>query len=194
MVVQDSNMKYAFVKEITKVSDNQLGQALFALADKLPDYFWKIPASSTGKYHPQCDLGDGGLVRHSIMVATIADELVTSELFVEDIPLNHDIARAAGLFHDCLKNGPVLEDGKFNEHTDFLHPLYARDFIVSELTGKVDKKGYVDAIANAIASHMGKWNTSKYAEGELPVPSSPMEKLLHCADYTASRKWVGGLW
>ena len=186
-------MKYQFIQEIMKIHNEKLGLALLALTSRLPDYFWEIPASSTGKYHPQCDLGEGGLVRHSIMVATIADELVTSELFVEDTELNHDIARAAGLFHDCLKNGPVGEDGSYNEHTDFMHPVYASNFIAGGLSGEVDPE-IVTAIADSIASHMGKWNTSKYAEGELKVPETPMQKLVHCADYTASRKWVGGLW
>ena len=38
------------------------------LVDNLPLYWWEVPASSTGKYHPSYALGDGGLMRHSISV------------------------------------------------------------------------------------------------------------------------------
>ena len=31
----------------------------------IPDYFWNVGASSTGKYHPQYALGDLGLARHT---------------------------------------------------------------------------------------------------------------------------------
>jgi len=186
--------KYEFMKEIMKINDPKLGMACVNLVQSVPEYFWTIPASSTGKYHPECDLGDGGLVRHSIMVATAADELVTSEVFVEDTPLNHDIARVAGLFHDVLKSGEVDDEGNYSAHTEFNHPLLAAKWIRSLLTFEGIDETIVDEICLAIESHMGKWNTSKYSDAVLPVPSSPMEKLVHTADYVASRKWVKGLW
>ena len=38
------------------------------LLNDFPDYIWHVGASSTGKYHPQYALGDGGLMRHQIAV------------------------------------------------------------------------------------------------------------------------------
>jgi hypothetical protein len=49
---------------------------------------------------------------------------------------------------------------------------------------------YEDALfmANAIISHMGQWNTSWREYGVLPLPNTPEQKVLHLADYLASRK------
>ena len=42
----------------------------------LPDYFFSVSASSTGKYHPSFSLGNGGLLRHTKVVVKIAYELL----------------------------------------------------------------------------------------------------------------------
>ena len=54
-----------FKNEINKISDERLRKNLEIIIDNLPDYFFSIPASSTGKYHPSFTLGESGLVRHS---------------------------------------------------------------------------------------------------------------------------------
>lgn len=183
--------KADFIAEINKIENEALRDATLAMVPDIPEYFWHIPASSSGKYHPACDLGEGGLVRHSLMVERIALDLVNAEIFVEDTMKNRDCARIAALFHDILKSGPVAEDGTYSEHTEFKHPIYAAKFICEKLEAYVFTK--MDII-NAIGSHMGKWNTSKYEEGViLPKPISPFEKLIHTADFIASRKYIGGL-
>lgn len=189
------NTKAKFAYGISQIKDKRYSELAILLMDKVPDYFWTIPASSTGKYHPQCDLGDGGLVRHSLMVAAVADELVTAEIFVEDTEMYHSMARFASLFHDALKNGPF--DLK-SEHTVHEHPHYAYEFVKENLIYADDeqKEKYAELdqmILNAIKSHMGKWNTSRYSDMVLPVPESPFEKLIHTADFIASRKFIGGL-
>ena len=55
-------IKY-FEEEIGYICDDSLKSDIVFLINKLPDYFFEIPASSTGKYHPEFTLGDGGLVR-----------------------------------------------------------------------------------------------------------------------------------
>jgi hypothetical protein len=35
---------------------------------------------------------------------------------------------------------------------------------------------------------MGQWNTSTRMKGTLPLPESPEQKVLHLADYLASRR------
>ena len=39
--------------------------------ETIPDYFWNVGASSTGKYHPQYALGDLGLARHTMCFGKI---------------------------------------------------------------------------------------------------------------------------
>jgi hypothetical protein len=43
-------------------------------------------------------------------------------------------------------------------------------------------------VSNAIASHMGEWNTNKRSSTTLPKPSDKIGKFVHMCDYLASRK------
>lgn len=188
------NNKTLFLAEVEKINDAKLKKVAKSIANKIPKYFWVIPASSSGKYHPACDLGDGGLVRHSIMVSRCAEDLVVSEMYIRDCEVNRDIARFAALFHDCMKNGPVKEDGTYSDHTEFEHPRFASDFIREQLeAAKIDPLK-IEMICGAIYTHMGKWCTDKYGKGKaLSKPRTDFEKLIHIADYVASRKYIGGL-
>ena len=186
--------KLLFMKEIEKIHDDKLLKAVEKMVNTIPEYFWVIPASSSGKYHPKCDLGVGGLVRHSLMVCTIAVDLLKAEIFVKDTEYNEDIIRIATLFHDSYKSGIPEANGSHSEYTVFEHPLIAADKIWSYLFSQGIDAIYINSICDAIKSHMGKWNTSKkYSEAVLPVPKTDMEKLIHTADYIASRKYIGGL-
>ena len=186
--------KGKFIEEINKIKNEKLRNASLAIVDKMPNYFWTIPASSSGKYHPACDLGVGGLVRHSIMVATCATDLVISEMFVRDTDINRDIARVAALFHDSWKNGKSDDTGKYADHTVFEHPRFASDFIREELTAAGVDELQIEMIAGAIYTHMGKWCTDSYGNAKaLSKPRTDFEKMIHIADYMASRKYIGGL-
>lgn len=184
--------KKAFIAEVEKINDSKLRSACKKMVKDIPTYFWTEVASSSGKYHPPISLGEGGLVRHSIMVATIADDLITCEMFCRDNEVNRDIARVASLFHDCIKRGIVSDDSQVG-HTVFEHPLLASDFVRTHLEeAKVDPlKVYM--ICDAIRTHMGKWTTSKYSTVALSKPRTDFEKMIHVADYMASRKYMGGL-
>ena len=54
-----------FNKEYTYIKNKKYIDNLKIMIELLPDYFFNVPASSTGKYHPEFSLGDGGLVRHT---------------------------------------------------------------------------------------------------------------------------------
>ena len=160
------DMKMQFMDEIDKIENDKLKKVAKKMAKDLPDYFWHVAASSSGKYHPACDLGDGGLVRHSIMVCTCAMDLVTCEMFVRDNSANRDIARVAALFHDGIKHGPVAEDGTYSSHTMFEHPRFAADFVREHLVeAKIDDLT-IEMICDAIYTHMGKWCTDKYGNAK----------------------------
>ena len=72
------------------------------LEEVVPDYFWHVPASSTGKYHPNFAQGEGGLVRHTKAAMCVAEELLRLEEFMY---ANRDIVYAAIIIHDCFKYG-----------------------------------------------------------------------------------------
>ena len=184
---ENSTLK-SFNEMIEKIQNEKWKLGCKELVKKLPNYFWVVAASSSGKYHPKCDLGTGGLVRHSVMVAINAMDLVTAEIFVEDNIINKDMALIAGLFHDCMKQGNA-----HSGHTVFDHPILAAEFMAAELKDYIEEP-YLSTICGAVRTHMGKWTTSDYApEITLEKPTTAFQKLVHTADYEAARKYIAGL-
>lgn len=175
----------AFInKEIT--SEELRHFALYA-TDKIPEYFWTIPASASGKYHPVTDLGEGGLVRHSLMVARIAIDMLNATNNSNLLNARDEILFAC-LFHDCCKNG-IENSG----HTEYTHPLIAGQFL-RETKRQYQKdiclgfdSDFIEDVIILIITHMGKWTTSKYSNERLPVPMFEDEIFVHQCDYIASR-------
>lgn len=171
--------------EIFKFEDDIYRLAGY-LINNIPEYFFSVPASSSGKYHPVGDLGEGGLVRHSIAVKKMLDHLFEPNGYYDMFtPREKDLLRLAALFHDCMKSG-TQEDYEKNPHTKFLHPIMAANFIMYSAC-KIGFN-YEDAkfIYDVVSSHMGQWN--KQGDSILPKPHTPAQKVLHLADYLASRQ------
>lgn len=177
-----------FTKVINTFESEELKEfALFCLP-RIPSYFWEVPASSSGKYHPITDLGEGGLARHSLMVYRIALDL--KETWNEDINAFWlDKIYFACLFHDCCKNG--MENNGYTQHD---HPLIAGRFLMDCLNSynktTPDLSDEIGIIGDLIACHMGKWTISKYSNVILPAPIFEEESCVHQCDYIASRKYV----
>ena len=188
VVMIENTTLNSFNEMVEQITNEQWKLGCKELINKLPNYFWVVAASSSGKYHPKCDLGTGGLVRHSVMVATVAADLVDSEIFVDANDINKDMALIAGLFHDCLKQGTDC-----NGHTVFNHPILAADFMAEELKNYIEEP-YLSTIVGAVRTHMGKWTTSKYEPDIiLEKPYTAFQKLIHTADLMAAKKYIAGL-
>jgi len=173
--------------EIDPLNNTDIRLFGICLLPHVPEYFFHIPASSSGKYHPVGDLGEGGLVRHSIAVKRMLTHILELNGYYEFTDRQKELLQLAALFHDCMKSG-TQEDYEKNPHTKFLHPILAANFIMYYAC--MYEFPYEDAVfmASAIASHMGQWNTSKHESGLLPLPKEPHQKVLHLADYLASRQ------
>ncbi|EJO5347171.1 hypothetical protein NRP93_001244 [Clostridium botulinum] len=189
--------KYDFKRELENINYEPLKIFAEWCLKQLPDYFYEVAASSTGKYHSAYALGEGGLVRHTIAAVRIAEELFKCETIQEFEFREKNIIRVALLLHDGVKHGL---DG--SQYTVATHPLevvkYLEDayFDVPEETLpdeviEVMECDLWEDIASCIKSHMGQWNTD-YKTGEeiLPVPDTEMEKFVHLCDYLASRKML----
>ena len=156
----------------------------FAL-DNLPDYFFTVAASSTGKYHPSYALGDGGLVRHTKAAARFAKHMLSVE---------QNKAKFNELERSCILCGIILHDGwKHGEgkssFTVHEHPQVCADWVLTnnnfdDLLNKEER----ELISSAIASHMGEWNTTKRSKVVLHKPTTEIQEFVHICDYLASRK------
>lgn len=177
-------MKTQLDREIVEIPHAGLRLLTINALDAAPEYFWRIPASTSGKYHPAFAAGEGGLVRHTQAVFRIARHLLTMHDIGRGEPL-YSIVLAAALLHDCCKAG------KGGEHTCHEHPLLAAEHITQVARalppGTVDST-HLRTLLGCVNSHMGRWNKSDYSDIVLPLPRTFAETLLHTADYLASRK------
>lgn len=154
--------------------------------ETIPAYFWDVGASSTGKYHPQYALGDLGLARHTCALVRFLNHILNIDCYKNDFTSRErDLLRVAGIMHDSRKSG---DDGDYakNKFTRFEHPILAANEIRT-IIGFIPEDE-VEFVANVIESHMGQWNTDRRSKTVLPLPENKYQKLLHLADYLASRK------
>ena len=115
-----------FKEEISYIKDSSLRSDLKTLIELLPDYFFEVPASSTGKYHPAFAAGDGGLVRHTKVAVRFAYELLNNNTVgCKFSPRDKDLILMALTLHDGLKHGYTHE-----RYVKFEHPLLASKFIM----------------------------------------------------------------
>lgn len=175
-----------FKNEIERIKNEDYKESTKKLLNLVPDYFFEIPASSTGKYHPDYALGMCGLVRHTKAAFAIGSEILSLEgtkNFYTD--REKDLMLIAILFHDTFKNGKEHE-----RYTRFDHPIIAADFIKEnkDLTKFTDED--INFLTKVMSSHMGSWNTSSYSEVVLPKPNDKYEMFVHMCDYLASRKFI----
>ncbi len=176
-----------FARELNYIKNDRLRESVKILLDMLPDYFYEIAASSTGKYHPSFSLGDGGLVRHTKVAVRIANELFNdASLFTSYTSDEKDLLIMSLLLHDGLKEGIVKE-----KYVRFDHPILMASFIRDNIDKTKLTDEEADIMASSIASHMGPWNTNEpYTSVVLPLPKNKYEQFIHMCDYLASRKFL----
>jgi 23S rRNA maturation-related 3'-5' exoribonuclease YhaM len=174
-----------FNNEINLIEDDNIKQLVVDTLKKAPSYFYTMPASTTGKYHPEYTLGEGGLVRHTKAAVKIANDLLTLELYGKLLPHRDEIL-AALILHDSVKKGT-----NGGSYTSFTHPIHASELLKesAEETNYTNKDNIIN-ICNYIESHMGQWNTNNYVDDILPKPTSLEQKFVHLCDYLASRKYI----
>ena len=156
----------------------------------IPEYWKHVAASSSGKYHPRNSLGEGGLFRHIMALIQFLNWTFEIKCMAENwTSRERDLMRVAGMMHDAFKSGTTAEyEG--NHHTKFDHPLIAANAVRKYKQLNLIPEEEVEIIANAIESHMGQWNTSFSSKTVLPEPHNKYQKILHWADYFASRKGI----
>ncbi|MGM9879223.1 MAG: HD domain-containing protein [Bacilli bacterium] len=180
------NKKEIFKNELEYIKNENYRKSAENLLKQVPDYFFIVPASSTGKYHPSFSQGEKGLVRHTKVAMKIANDLLgleyTDSLFTEK---EKDLLLISILFHDCQKLGNPQE-----RYTRFDHPLLAGKFIKENQNKTTLNDEEIEFIVKTISNHMGEWNTNSYTSITLPKPSNKYEFFVHACDYLSSKKYL----
>ena len=180
---------YLLDKELSYIKDENKRKFCELCLDGLPDYFWEVPASSTGKYHPNYSLGVEGLKRHVQGAMRIAIELFRCEACFNLTEDDMDNILIAIALHDGFKSGTQEEYMK-NKYTKHTHPILSAKYVQEMYEKHPDLISKEEAvkISKLIASHMGKWNVSNFSDVVLPIPSTSAEKFVHLVDFLGSRK------
>lgn len=175
-----------FKTELNYINNESYKENAKKLLELVPDYFFEVPASSTGKYHPSFSQGKQGLVRHTKVALKIAKDILDIEYMNNGFTNNEkDLILIAILFHDTQKLGKIEE-----KYTKFDHPLLAASFIEENKDKTTFKKQEIELLKKMISSHMGQWNTNSYSNIVLPKPKNKYEFFVHMCDYLSSKKYL----
>ena len=172
--------------EIEYIKNSRIRKACEEMVKLLPDYFFEVPAASTGKYHPAYAAGEGGLLRHTKAAVRIAIEILsdpsTGDKYTDD---EKDMMIMALILHDGLKSGMPKE-----KYTRFDHPLLIADYIMDneEILGLEVEE--IEFICDAIKTHMGVWTTDYNGVEVLEKPKTKYQNFVHLCDFLASRKCI----
>lgn len=189
-----------FANELQMIQSLDISNFVLQCFNKLcPNYFWTVPCSTTGKYHPKISLGVGGLVRHTKLAVWWGLELIRALgsspglKNISTVQLQDEVI-AALLVHDMIKNGEGLDsDGRpLDRSVTGTHGVTLAAMIFD--TGyETTISGWGERIYYGIAGHMGIWTTNiKFRPNELVNPTLKVfADLIHLADYCASRKVDG---
>jgi len=177
---------HEFSHELSQIKNDVIYELTVKALYNAPAYFWFVPASSSGKYHPKLSLGISGLVRHTKAAVRIALELFNNPMlcpFPSD--LEKDMIISALILHDTCKQG-IKDDG---EHTVYDHPILVRGKLKpTDMAGEIDELW--DAICDIIETHMGPWNKNREGVEILDVPDTELQKFAHLCDFLASRACI----
>ncbi len=179
------NKEEVFKKELEYIKNENIKQSAIYMINKLPDYFFEIPASSTGKYHPKFAASESGLVKHTKVAVKIAHELLANPVLNKFKDQEKDLIIMALILHDGLKSGINHE-----KYTKVEHPLLIANYIKENKNELKLTEEELEVLCKIVSSHMGPWNKDYNGNEVLPVPKTAIERFVHMCDYLSSKKFL----
>lgn len=180
------NREEIFKNELEFIKSDRIRKSCIEMLKVLPDYFFEIEASSTGKYHPNYALGKGGLVRHTKAAVRIANELLgdvcIGDKYTQD---EKDLMIMALILHDGVKSGVPKE-----KYTRFDHPIMMGQMIMDNEDNMELEMEEIEFLDDVIKTHMGPWTTDYNGVEVLERPKTKYQNFVHMCDFLASRKFL----
>ena len=175
-----------FKTELNYIKNPKIREFTEKVLLEVPEYFFRVSASSTSKYHPPFSLGDGGLTRHVQVAVRIVVDILSLEMFNKYSNDEKDIIISALILHDCAKKG--IPETKY---TITEHPLVMASFIENNPKfNNILDKDILKKLLDCIKTHMGEFNKDFKTKKEvLPKPNGKLQNIVHLADYLSSRKY-----
>lgn len=176
-----------WLPEINEIEGSLRRQTIDVFVEHCPAYFWEVPASSSGKYHPPDHRGRHGLVLHTKRAFVAYERLASS--YIEQALVDHgevNCGRAAILLHDLFKYGKVPAEQEMQivtclqstgELPDGVHTESSHDVIAAQYFR--ENTDLPEPVLRCVETHNGPW-------GEGDAPATDLEQLHHMADMIAS--------
>lgn len=186
--ISQENLQRKLFQQIDEyISDEDVKEFTKAALEDAANDFWEAPASSSGKYHPPEDNGEGGTARHVIKAVEVGKHLSefhshNSEEFTER---DNDIVVASCALHDICKNG---KPNNWGPGTDYSHGFLGYEFLDNYSLKEPEK----EEIRNCVRYHMAKW-VEPDSEKKRAMNPTPLEKLVQYSDYLTSRENISFL-
>ena len=160
-----------FKNELNLIKDTQIKGLIVKILSIAPKYFWRIPSSSSGRWHPSDENKVGGKVLHTKRSVYIAYHLARMEQLNE---FEKDLLIGAMIVHDICCQG--------SEDEALGTTIREHGLLVQEKTKSLQSSPYYAKIMAILRTHMGRWGPAK--------PRTELQKLAYIADYISSRKAV----
>lgn len=178
-------MEEQFKTELNYIKNERIKNSLITMINKLPKYFFEVPASSTGKYHPNFSLGEGGLLRHTKAAVRIAYELFNDESLNNFTNDEKDLIIFSIVLHDGLKSGKTK-----SEYSLFEHPILMSNYVKENENELELTPEEIDFVCRCIETHMGPWTKNYKGEEVLSPPKDKYQRFVHMCDYLSSKKFL----
>lgn len=163
---------------IQQINNKSIRDFTITILNAMDASFYKMPASITGKYHPEECCKEGGLIRHIQRACYFGQIFIKSCKWDAD-DLRGDIILASLLLHDIGKKEKYQNGWEYP-----LHPVIGMQF-AERFKNLIDIKHW-NIIASCILQHMGPWSPNKTKK---PLNKYNMfELFVYQADYLASNK------
>ena len=186
------NIKYYledyFKFELSKIQTPEVRESVLLLFEYAPEYVTSIESASTSRYSRTSSGEVVSLLEHTKEVTRYMLLFMSNPLICQGFTAKQiDIMIASCLVHDLAKRGTLDSPEDYNR---FDHPILVCSLIPQEVlnTKYSHLAQTVYEIYRVCSAHNGLWNTNKYSQVELPVPTDNMQFYVHICDWIASRQ------
>jgi hypothetical protein len=176
--------------EINQIKNEELKKICIDILLDCSDMNAKAPASSSGKYHPVHDLGEGGLIRHTKVTCRLIKTIM--RMWPQYDGLDWDIPWISLILHDCAKYTKMDQ-----EHSHQDHPLLIAEKIrkfkpISQEGWFIDYKELsesLEKIAKNCETHMSRWSEDNYGNKVGEKPKNMENAFCAIADMISAQKY-----
>lgn len=183
-------MRQELCKLLTeKFETREFREYLADMVEKIPDYFFTMPSSTSGKYHNAKQCRPHGQLYHVFMFQSILEHRLrlkhNRELY--PTPELRDAMRCVPLLHDAVKCGWPVDGEAPPRWTVANHPMLAKEFVLNTKVEHDIPAAYKMLIADMCEAHSGEWNKDRSGNVIMSEPRNEREFFIHECDILSSR-------